>query len=208
MAIAKLVSSKSGSQMVLSISDYRWLMKELNEITPKLSNQLRKDWRQIATPVKDRIKETIPIRPPLSGMRKQVVPGRVTWGKGKPARSAILKVADPRPKKNQFRIAQIVVGSPATVIADMAGASNKLTGKLKRTSEYAYSLSRTGFRTHKINGQGKIMIDTLNARFGSGASRMVYPGAEKALGQARDEMIDSVNEAVKMINRNLGKVRF
>lgn len=196
-----LTQKSEGAYLLLT--DYRQLIRELGKVEPELQRQLKRRFREIAEPVRDEIKRTIPSRPPLSGMRK-VVHGRVAWGAGKPARSAIIRLPRSRPKGQNIPIAQIMVGSAATIIADMAGKSNKETAKRARTQPYKYSLSPTGTRSHRINPIGsRKFINSLDGALGSRASRMVYPAAERKLDDARDEMQEAINYASQIINREL-----
>lgn len=89
----------------------------------------------------------------------------------------------------------------ATILADMAGKSNRVTGKTKITKRYAYSRAKSGFRTHRINGQGENMIRALNAK--ANASRFVWPGAEKSLPAVREEFQTVVDDVVLRVNAEL-----
>lgn len=195
--------TQKGEGAYLLLTDYRQLLRELSKVEPELQRQLKRRFREIAEPVRDEIKRTIPSRPPLSGMRK-VVHGRVAWGQGKPARSATIRLPRGKGKGQNVPIAQIMVGSPATIIADMAGKSNKETAKRRVTNLYKYSLSPTGERRHRINPIGsRKFIQSLDAALGGRASRMVYPAAERKLDAAREEMQEAINYASKIINREM-----
>lgn len=188
----------------IEITDWRILLRELRKIEPEMEKQLKRRFREIGGVVRDGIREKIDSRPPLSGMRKGVIPGRVTWGTGKPARSALVRMPRTAKKGNNLAVAQIMVGSPATVIADMAGKSNRETAKKKITSEYPYSRSRSGMRRHKINPLGsRKFINSLDAALGGKSSRMVYPGAESKLDAARSEMQEAINYASGIVNKEL-----
>jgi hypothetical protein len=219
MAIAKatgyrLGGTGSGSQITVAISDYRWMITQLREIDKDLAKEFRQDWKRISSRVAEKVKQEIPSRPPLSGMAKKAIPGRVTWGTGKPARSVTTVVGDPRPKKGVYRIAQVVVKSPATVMADFAGINNSKSISGQMTQPYDYARTIKGkygtvrsFRTirkHRVTTQGKVMADKLNQRLGK-TSRMVYDGAEAAIPDVQRELIESMNSAVAQINRNLRK---
>lgn len=197
-------SSSTGYKAEIMISDYRQIMKELVKIDKELLKGLKKNYREIAQPVSEGIKSRISSVPPLSGMRKRVVPGRLTWGTGKPARSTTVRVPRQSKKRNSWAISQIRVNSAATIMSDMAGKSNRFTGKKRITELYRYSLSPTGTRKHRISREGsRMFIANLDARLGGRASRMVYPGAEEKLPQARNQMEQAINEAVDTINREL-----
>lgn len=197
-------SRSTGEGAYLMISDWRELVRELGKVEKELQKQLKRRFREIAQPVRDEIKRSIDAQPPLSGMRKKVIPGRVTWGTGKPARSAVIRMPRSRPKGRNVPITQIMVGSPATIIADMAGKSNRFTAKKVKTDKYKYSLSPEGFRTHRINPIGsRKFINNLDSRLNGKASRMVYPAAERKLDAARNEMQDAIDYAAAIINKEL-----
>lgn len=199
-------SRTTGNRAEVYLSEWYDLIKVLNEFDKDLLKQFRRDARAIGKPVQYEIRKGIPSTAPISGMRRRIIPGRVTWGTGKPAKSALIKVRNPRKFSRSERtpILSIAVGSPGTIIADMAG-KGKITGKAKITPVYAYSRAKSGFRRHRINGQGEIMIQSLNAALGPG-SRMVWPSAEKALPAAREEFEASTHDVVRQINRKLEQV--
>lgn len=193
---------------VVELSDWRYLLREISKLNVEIRKDMRKEFRRIAKEVQAGIKSEISTRPPLSGMRKAKIPGRVAWGVGKPARSAIIRL--PRDaKRNYLPIAQIRVGSPATIIADMAGKSNAMTNSKARTAPYEYTKYVNGtpvrvMRTHAITKIGsRKFIANLDAALNGRASRMVYPGAEKALPEAREEIQSIVAQVVDRMNREL-----
>lgn len=192
---------------VLEITDWRMLLRELRKVDKEMERQLKRRFREIGGQVRNGIREQISTQPPLSGMRKKTIPGRVTWGQGKPAKSAIIRMPRTAKKGNNLPVAQIMVGSPATVIADMAGKSNRETAKRKVTAEYPYSRSSKGTRRHKINPIGsRKFINSLDNALGGRASRMVYVGAESKLDQARNEMQEAINYASAIVNKELRDV--
>lgn len=203
-------TSVSSERAVVELSDWRYLLSEISKLNAEIHKEMKKDFRKIAKEVQDGIRSEIKVRPPLSGMRKNKIPGRVTWGTGKPARSAIIRL--PRNSRtNYLPIAQVRVGSPATIIADMAGKSNAATNSKARTAKYEYTKYVNGapvkvMRDHAITKVGsRKFIANLDARLNGKASRMVYPGAEKALPQAREEIQSIVAQVVDRINRELRK---
>lgn len=188
----------------IAITDYRELIKELKKIDGELPKAMQRSFKHIGEPVRKGIREAIPSKPPLSGMRKKVIPGRVTWGTGKPARSALISAGRPKIKAGAFTIARIKVGSPGTIIADMAGASDRFTNSRRRTKPYKYSLSPTGERSHRITFAGSAKFKrNLTSRLGGKASRMVYPGAEKELPRARDRADETIDKYVNHVNREI-----
>lgn len=201
-------SVTSSQKAVVELSDWRYLLKEVSKLNDEIRKDIRKEFRRLAGEIQEGIRSEISTRPPLSGMRKSRIPGRVTWGMGKPARSAIIRM--PRnAKKNYLPIAQIRVGSPATIIADMAGKSNSATNSRARTEMYEYTKYVQGkpvkiMRDHKITRIGsRKFIANLDSRLNGRASRMVYPGAEKALPAAREEAQMLIAQVVDRMNREL-----
>jgi hypothetical protein len=203
-------TSTTSSKAVVELSDWRFLLSEISKLNSEIHKDMKKDFRRIAKDVQEGIRSEIKTRPPLSGMRKAKIPGRVTWGTGKPARSALIRL--PRNARSKYLpIAQVRVGSPATIIADMAGKSNKATNSKARTALYDYTKYVNGKpikvqRDHAISKLGsRKFIANLDSRLNGKASRMVYPGAEKALPQARDEVQSIVAQVVDRVNRELRK---
>lgn len=204
-------STQLGSQAVVEITDLQFLLKELSKINDETRKQFRKDFRRIASPVQDKIKQGIRnnrlgTTGNMRGFQKKVIPGRLTWGTGKPATSAIISMPRITTRKAGMAISKITVGSPATVIADMAGKSNRKTASAARTSVYPYSRSAKGERSHKITRIGsRKFIQNLDQQIGGKASRIVYPAANLALPEARDEMSMTLDSMIREVNRGLRK---
>jgi|TARA_R110000822_G_scaffold117620_2_gene250017 hypothetical protein len=211
------VSTKVGGttqkfgQSEIHITDYRDLITALKGLEGEVLKEFFKGAKEIAKPVQDGIKKSIPLRAPLSRMRPAAggIPGRLTWGTGKPARSATIVAGRPKAsfKGKRVAIVKVVVKSPATIMADMAGKSRAYVNKKAMTEEYAYTRTLKGkfgsvrrlrtVRRHKINGQGNAMIDKL----GSQPSRYVYPGAEAAFGSSVREFDKYLGDAIIMVER-------
>lgn len=213
-----------GNKAGLYITDYNFLIAELNRIEPTLVGQLRKDFREIAKPVKREVQNAIPNTPPTSGIHKKrrrssvsgfypiKVPGRVTWGpnaqnKNKPARSVAIETASPRQanfrsKKNNLNdvaIARLRVDNAATVIADLAGSSGAWVNKRRYTRPYEYSRSPSGVRIHRINNQGLAMIRALGGK----GSRYVWPARDRAVPATFNQTDKVLNAAINRINVRL-----
>jgi len=201
-----------GQRGGLYLTDYNDLIRELNRVQPTLVKQMQKDYRKIAKPVQIAIKNKIPSVAPLSGFIPKTQPGRLTWGanyqnKSKPVKSVLIQTPSSRKaprvfskhKTDAFSVARLQVTNAAVVLADMAGRTRKDINKYSRTKPYDYSRSKTGKRTHKINNQGKIMID----RLGKTASRYVYKGVESSLPKAKAESKIVLEKAFIIINRRL-----
>lgn len=213
-----------GGRAGLYITDYNDLIRELNRVQPTLVKTLQKDYRKIAKPVQTAVKGAIPASPPTSGIHRNrpnssrsgfypvAKPGRLTWGanyqnKNKAVKSVLIQTPSPakakrvfsRYKTSTFSIARLKVDNAGVVLADMAGKTNKDTNKHAFTREYDYSLSKTGKRRHRINGQGVAMIRALGGR----ASRYAWPSAEKALPRAKTESKFVLQKAYSIINRRM-----
>lgn len=222
-------NSSGTSRSGVYITDYEDLIRELNRIQPTLVMQLRKEYREIAKPVQTAVKNSIPSDPPTSGVHKKkpqkttsgfrpvTVPGRLSWGANsqnrmKQSRSVgIQTFSGMRARRNMKynkmtmgAIARLKVDNAATVMADLAGSSRKYVDSKSVTREYDYSRSATGKRVHKINGQGRSMIEALNRRNDSSTrSRFVYPAAEKSIPTILPKMDSALQRAYDIVNRKM-----
>lgn len=223
--IAKLASARMagrGRGTKLIVTDLDKVINLLKDLDEDYYKEFRQEAKNIAKPVQGAIQKSLRrytrANPPLSGMR-QVHFGRVAWGtdyapagygKPKPYDSALIEV--PRrlkPDKKGYRpIVRVVVGSPGTVLADMAGASNKFTRAYKVTKPYAYMYTIAGQkvpgeRQHRITTQGLEMISNLGSR----ASRYVWKGAEKEIKSARKEMEKAISKLNKQVSAKIRRAR-
>jgi hypothetical protein len=225
MSVLVTKGNKSG----IYVTDYQDLIRELNRISPTLVTQLRKEYRQIAKPVQTAVKSAIPLNPPTSGVHKKkrqntvsgfyprTIPGRLSWGANsqnrmREARSVAIQTFSATRAKRSMKynrmsassIARLKVDSAATVMADLAGSSRKYIDNKSVTREYSYSRSATGKRIHRINGQGRAMIQALSRRTsGNGRSRFVYPAADKAIPSVLPKMNSALQRAYDKINRRM-----
>lgn len=190
------------NRATIFISDYRYIIRELNKVDAKLVRDMKRDYKSVGSEVRKGIKSAIPAFPPLSGFAKKSASGSAkTWGNRFKANTVRVRLRSPQSssEKNQA-ILQLQVVSPATVIADMAGrGSDSIQGQM--TKEYDY---RGGKRRHRVNGQGKIMIDRLNTKAsGKEASRYVYPAAEEKMPEALEAVRDIVSGTLQEIENNI-----
>jgi hypothetical protein len=224
-----------GNRAGMYITDYEELIRELNRIHPTLVTQLRKEYKQIAKPVQTAVKSAIPLNPPTSGVHKKkpqrttsgfrpvAVPGRLSWGansqnKMRQARSVGIQTFSDKKAKRSMKynkmdatsIARLKVDNAATVMADLAGSSRDYIDRKPVTREYAYSRSATGKRIHRINGQGKSMIEALdrkNKRLTIAGktekSRFVYPAAKNAIPAMLPKVNQSLQRAYNIVNRRM-----
>lgn len=217
--VAQNVGGSAGVR--LEISNWNEIMKVLNKLDKDYVKELRKDFRGIAKPVQTAIRKAIPskAKPPLSQMR-QVHFGRLAWGSkfgsgAKPSKSVLIQTPSTRSKKarrfDTYAIARLQVGSPATVLFDMAGRKNYISGRRGSTPVYDYMYTINGV---KVPGKRKHKVTPLAFAKGlasaSGslqirASRVIWPAAEKALPEARarvDAKISQVNLKVNALLRS------
>jgi hypothetical protein len=193
---------------VLSVTDYRQVIATLRKVQPELVKALRKRYRQIARPVVKGVQDSIPNEAPLSGMVTKI--GRLSWSRTvnqtRPIKSVVVRDRKRMPRSNYpiVSLVSVVTRSAPVGLADMAGRSGRHVNSKDMTREYDYTYHTPngpviGRRKHRIRGQGAAMIRGLSRN----ASRFVYPGAEKALPQARIEVQIAVNDAVNTVNSML-----
>jgi len=209
---------KKRQDATLSYTNMYDVMRELRKLDDEYAKTFRRNAREIAEPVQDSIQRGIRIagtrqNPPLSGMR-QIHFGRVAWGstwagmgsssKPKRADSATIEVPPPKRKSRRGRtsIVRVKVGSPGTVLADMAGSSNKYTQAfpITRNYDYMYTIKGQkvqGIRRHRITTQGLIFINKMG---GSGRRSFVWVAAEKALPGARQELDKLITKVNTIVN--------
>lgn len=211
----------------VSIPDYRDLIKTMRQVEPAMITELKRDLRKVAKPLVDSVKSGIPKEPPTSGVHvsrpqntpsgfsPRVVPGRLTWGansqnRNKGVRTVLAKTPRVRTKlrngATETSIARVQVENAAVVMADMAGRSGAWINKRPQTRQYLYSRSASGSRSHRINGQGRAMIDALGRSRGarsSNASRFVYPAAEASLSFVRYQALNVLKGGFYKVNEKL-----
>lgn len=190
-----------GSSNDYSVTDIRNLQKALKRIDPRLRTELLREAKKPAQEIVNKIKPAIAAVTPLSGMTG----GRLNWYASVDAKG---KTHAPEDVKAQFRtrssgysnitnLVRIKVGSPAVVMADMAGKAGRFDSGFKGTGytrEYPY---KGGRRRHKVNGQGRAMVRNL----GGSASRYIWPAAEKSIPGAKAQIEAVLRNAYDKINR-------
>lgn len=204
---------------VVHYTDFYWVQKQLKELDNDYYKEFRREAKFLAKPLQKEIKREISragtrSNPPLSGMT-QVNFGRVAWGttyspagysKPKPANSALIELPPQRKANRAGRrsIVRVVVGSPGTVLADMAGSSNRFTQRYAVTRPYEYTFNIGGqkfygIRQHRITTQGLEMIANLGGR----ASRYVWKAADRKLPDVRENMDKLITDVNRQLNRKL-----
>lgn len=169
-----------------SVKDIRQLQRRLRDIEPGLRTQFMRDIKQIAFEPNKAIKNAIPSIPPLSGMAGD---SRVSWGKGKPAKSTTVRFRTASSSKSlTTTLLSIRVNSIATSIADMAGRSGRSVGRGYRGSGYTREFvkrRRDGstylVRRRTTAAAGRKFISNLNEDTGNTASRFAWKSVENNL---------------------------
>jgi hypothetical protein len=196
------------SQITIVISDYKRLIRELNKIEPQLSAELRSNFREIAAGPRRRVQISIPSQPPISGMRRKLSPVGKTWNTRGRARTVTVSVKSPKRAigfgARDGAIIKLVIPSPATIIADMAGRGNVRRRGL--TDWYVYPSSNTttpnyrpGERRHTVTTQGDSMIKAL----GSNPSRYAYPAVEREMPETARKISEVIDRFTKEAERRI-----
>ena len=201
------IISKTGDRAAVSFSDINYMFKVLGTIDTGHVKKLRQRAKVIAKPIQVAVRRGIPNKPPISGMIPKVIPGRLTWGTGKPAKSVTIQTPRLKVKAKYNSIARVRTWSAAVGIADMAGRSRRSMNKYEFTREYPYSRSPSGYRKHRITPNGSRQFIS-NLGFGRGikknsASRIVWPSGESALPEAKAKMVVVLNEYYNIVNAQI-----
>ena len=128
--------------------------------------------------------------------------GRTSWNSSS-IKIRIVTDFSKRAFKNEKPLVKIVVsgsnpGMAGLFIADMAGKRNKV-----RTSGLTREYQRLGkSRRHRLNGQGRSMIEWLTANWGT-PSRFVWRAAEMHRTTAQASVMNSLDKISKEMNQKL-----
>lgn len=192
-------------------TNVRELHRRLDAIDPALRKAMVKDAKLAAKPLQTGIKSAIPSIAPLSGFSNS---GRLGYGVGKPAKSVSVNYRIGRSKFTAITsLLSVRVNSPAVVLMDMAGRSNRYIGAGYKgsgsTREYAY---KGGTRKHRTDGNGvrrpsqgpkkyRSQGEALISNLGSRASRFAWPAAERALPAIQAQVKGILDRASSRISR-------
>jgi len=170
----------------------------MRQVQPEMLKQMRAEIRKIANPAVTAIKSMTPAVSPLRGMDHlgrtgwsavnvsvSITPGQRSKAFG--STTSNLAAIMSRGSNNQFGFN----------IADMAGKTRRIRTS-GETRPYDY---KGGSRSHRLNGQGRGLIDNLPGK----PSRYVYPAIESKLPQIYSSVADTVQRAIDSTNRKLGK---
>lgn len=202
----------------IEYTNLRLIIKTLKELDSRYLSEFYKEAKEIAKPIQAAIIKQIPSTAPISGMRARSQRGRLAWNVGKRAKSVVIrtnrtvkrKSSFAQGKINNYPIVQVVAQSPAVVLGDMAGKTNKYTDKKPRSRKHEINLFGRGViveRTYKINGQGSALINALAGGKGvlsSSPSRWFWPSALKALPEAAKKMEALISKTNAILNKNMG----
>jgi hypothetical protein len=190
-----------GSGDILA-SDVRALTKKLEAIQPGLRAELMREAKSIGAKADNSIiKPAIQGIVPLSGSLKPGNTGRLAWNYQVAKVGKSLQRVSADKTQVQFRtgmtkdarlagitttsLVNVRVIAPMVIISDIAGRSNRQTGKGYKGSGYSREFDRNGIMVRvRQNGQGQGMIRNL----GSGASRYLWPAMIQKKPQLESEI--------------------
>ena len=175
------------------------LIAALEQLKPGMKNAMVKEMRKAAEPATTKIKSAIPKTNPFISKIRPVynTHGRLGWNVKTTADAVETKIRTTASKKTAVTsLVRIIVASPATALADVAG---KGSGAVLNptTKPYAY---KGGVRTHRTTTQGQKMIRHLKSR---NASNFVYPAVEKSLPMVKQEIKLILERYAAKVNRKL-----
>jgi len=196
------IKVQNNSRMEIEITDWRFLAKELRKVEPKVMSRFKREAKEIGKPVENAIKKAIPNKIDIRGMQPKVIPGRMAWGAGVSARKTTMKINTRSYKRKGTSIVSVWAWSPALSMLDLANKLGDANGS--DTREYPYSKSPTGFRRHKINGQGRGLLKAAGKskklQRADTPSRIVWPAAWKAIPEVNAEMNKFIESEARKIN--------
>ena len=175
------------------------ILKALDQLQPGLKKVLVREVKFAAAPAITAIKSAIPkVNPFISPVRPvSNTRGRLGWGvKVKPD---AVKPSFKTKASKKFAVTSlvsIVVSSPATALADVAG---KGSGVPRRTVTDSYSW-KGQTRSHRVTTQGRSMIRHLKK---NNHNNFVYPAVEKSLPRVQAEIKLILENYAAKVNRKL-----
>jgi hypothetical protein len=167
----------------------------LNKYQKDVVKDLRKDIAEVASPLVTAIRANIPTSAPIRGFSHN---GRTAWPKR--AVRIQVKLSTSRSKRRQrTATAKLIITNAGVQIAEFAGKRNdvKRSGMTR-----AYAKGNTIMR-HRINGQGRFMIDALNSTGRGRAPRYIYPAVDKYRQRITMEIDKTIEESIINANKEL-----
>lgn len=168
----------------------------LNKVDKQIVKDLRLDLQQITAPLINQIRGFLPTSAPIRGFDHN---GRTAWPKKPISIKTQLNSGISRRGLRRSTV-RIVISNAGVEIADMAGRRNKIGKGYSRA--YVKSGGKSIMR-HRLNGQGRYMIQALNFTGYGKASRYVWPTVEKYKGTITMEIEKTIAEAIINGNREL-----
>jgi hypothetical protein len=189
-------------------SDIRAINKALIAIDPELRTQFMRDAKAVGKEAQSIVQPALPTTAPLSGMNFR---GRYGWDtqmtkKGRVPANRVSVSFKTSQGKNAKRmglqttsLVSVRVAAPMTAIIDIAGRSGNSLNKGDKGSGYSrpYTDRYGNIRTHKLNGQGKAMIELLGGR----GSRYAWPAFESSQGRLSNSVLAVVERYAAIANR-------
>lgn len=169
----------------------------LNKYQKDVIKDLRKDLVQVATPLTNAIRANIPDSAPIRGFNHN---GRTAWPK-RPVKLQVKLLTTRSRRRQQTETVKIIMTNAGVQIADMAGKRNAI-----KRSGYtrAYAKGNVIMR-HRLNGQGKYMIDALSQTGYGRASRYIWPAVEKFEDRITMEIDKTIEKSIILGNQKLQK---
>lgn len=207
-SIPKFTGSLSGHGIgtnSVSVTDVRELQRRLRLVDKDLRKALLREAKEPAKPIQTAVKSAIQSVTPLSGFTR----GRLNWNnsvdrKGKshkPGDVGIEWRTSTSGRSNVTSLVRVRVKSPTVVMVATAGSSNRWIDKGYKgtgfTKEYPY---KGGTRRHKVNGQGRSMIEQMSSRMRRERTGIAWPAAVKMLPEAKQKVDATLTKFANMVN--------
>lgn len=186
------------------VTGIREALNALAKFDKELVKELRQDLAKVARPLTIAIRSNIPTSSPIVGRKGGSFNhnGRTGWPKSSGDIKIKTKLNTSRSRRGlQQAGVKISIINAGVEIADMAGSANKV-----RTSGRTRSYRKGNvIMSHRLNGQGRFMIEALNQTGRGRASRYIYPVVEKYVDTITMEIEKTVQEAIIKGNQRLAK---
>jgi len=169
----------------------------LNQFDRQIVKDLRKDLSLAASPLVNAIRANIPTSAPIRGFSHN---GRTAWPK-RPVKLQVKLLTSRSKRRQRSETVKIILTNAGVQIADLAGKKNDV--KTSGTTR-AYAKGNVIMR-HKLNGQGKFMIDALNQTGRGRASRYIWPVVDKYKERITMEINQTIESAIIRGSAELNK---
>jgi hypothetical protein len=189
----------------VSVTNVRELQRRLKALDPLLRRQLIRDAKEPAKPIQTAVKNAIQDVTPLSGMTR----GRLNWNaavdrKGKTHKPQDVAIQFRTSTSGRSKITSLVrvrVQSPAVTFVATAGSSNRFIDAGYKgsgfTKEYPW---KNGTRRHKVNGQGRMLVEKMASRMQKDKTGIAWPAAVRMLPEAKAKVDATLTKFAKMVN--------